>query len=51
MEQNYTFTVENVSRIGEENAKFAAELKEMEIGKGSTSKEIEEKESGYDRGK
>ncbi len=49
LEQNYTFTVENVSRIAEENEKFAAELKEMEIGKGSTSKEIEEKEEQIEK--
>lgn len=43
-EQKYTFVIENVNRIQEEIEKFQLELNELEVSKGGTSKEIEEKE-------
>ncbi len=49
LEQNYTFAQENTTRIREENEKYAAELKEMEIGKGSAKGEIEEKEKQIEK--
>lgn len=45
LEQKYNFLIENTTRIQEEIEKFQEELKELEINKGSTSKEINEKES------
>ena len=44
LEHKYNFVIENVTRIQEETRKFKEELKELEVNKGGTSKEIEEKE-------
>lgn len=45
LEHKYNFIVENVTRIQEETKKFQEEIKELEVNKGGTSKEIEEKET------
>ena len=48
-EQNFSFALENIRRIKEENEKYAAELKEMEIGKGSALGEIKDKEAQIEK--
>jgi chromosome segregation protein len=45
LEQKYTFTRENMNRITEEISKFKSELGELAIGKGSASRDIEDKEA------
>ncbi len=44
LEHKYSFIIENITRIQEEILKFQEELKELEVNKGGTSKEIQEKE-------
>ena len=44
LEQKYAFLLENTERIQEEIAKFQEELSELEVNKGGTSREIEEKQ-------
>ncbi len=49
LEQNLTFATQNTKRIQEENERYAAQLKEMELGKGSALDEIKEKEAQIEK--
>ena len=44
LEQQNTFILENISRVEEESARFAEELRELDQHKGNASEEIRVKE-------